>query len=143
MPRNWIAVASADHARRGRAGGFIQVSHGKLAPLKRIAPGDRVAVYSPTLTLGGKEKCQAFTLLGIVRNGEPYQADMGGGFTPYRRDVDWLETSDAPIAPLLDQLELTAGKKNWGYQLRFGLVAISDHDMASIAAAMGVKRLPR
>lgn len=48
-----------------------------------------------------------------------------------------------PIAPLLDQLELTAGKKNWGYQLRFGLVAISDHDMASIAAAMGVKRLPR
>ena len=38
-----IAVASAAHARRGRdnpAGGFMQVGHGKLAPLKRIKAGD-------------------------------------------------------------------------------------------------------
>ena len=34
--KNWIAVASAEHARRGRddpKGGFMQVGHGKLAPL--------------------------------------------------------------------------------------------------------------
>jgi hypothetical protein len=33
--QNWIAVASADHARRGRdemTPGFMQVGHGKLAP---------------------------------------------------------------------------------------------------------------
>jgi hypothetical protein len=141
MPRNWIAVASADHARRGGAGGFIQVSHGKLATLKRIAPGDRIAIYSPTLSLGGKEKCQAFTQLGIVRNSEPYQADMGDGFTPFRRDVDWLKATDAPIEPLLDALDFTAGNKNWGYQLRFGLFAVSDHDIKLIAKAMAVKRL--
>jgi hypothetical protein len=64
---------------------------------------------------------------------------MGGGFTPYRRDVDWLEARDAPIGPLLDALDFTAGKKNWGYQLRFGLFAVSDHDIALIATAMGVK----
>lgn len=142
MLQNWIAVASADHARRGGAGGFVQVSHGKLAPLKRIASGDRVAIYSPTMALGGKEKCQAFTQLGIVRDGEPYQADMGGGFIPFRRDVDWFETKDAPIAPLLDGLDFTAGRKNWGHQLRFGLFAVSDHDIELIAKAMGVRRLP-
>jgi hypothetical protein len=35
--KNWIAVASAEHAHRGRddpKGGFMQVGHGKLAPLK-------------------------------------------------------------------------------------------------------------
>ena len=116
----------------------MQVSHGKLAPLKRIAPSDRVAIYSPTISLGGKDKCQAFTQLGIIRDGDPYQVDMGGNFTPYRRDVDWLKTTDAPIAPLLETLDFTAGNKNWGYQLRFGLFAVSDHDIAVIARAMGV-----
>jgi hypothetical protein len=30
---HWIAVASAEHVRLGQAGGFMQVSHGKAAPL--------------------------------------------------------------------------------------------------------------
>ena len=37
--RNWIAVASAEHARLGRDHrpvGFMQVGHGKHAPLKRM-----------------------------------------------------------------------------------------------------------
>jgi hypothetical protein len=34
--QNWIAVASAGHVRRGRAAGFMQVRHGKTAPLRRI-----------------------------------------------------------------------------------------------------------
>jgi hypothetical protein len=29
------------------------------------------------------------------------------------------------------------GKRNWGYQLRFGLFEISDADMPRIAQAMG------
>lgn len=36
----WIAVASAEHVRRGLAQGFMQVSHGKEAPLKRVRPGE-------------------------------------------------------------------------------------------------------
>lgn len=47
MSRNWVAVASAEHVRIGRAAGFMQVCHGKAAPLRRIKPGDRVAYYSP------------------------------------------------------------------------------------------------
>src|ERR1700722_19285540 len=47
MSKNWIAVASAEHVRLGRSDGFMQVSHGKSAPLRRIEPGDRVVFYSP------------------------------------------------------------------------------------------------
>ena len=61
--RNWIAVASAEHARRGRDHrplGFMQVGHGKHAPLKRLAAGDRVAYYSPATVFSGTDKLQSF-----------------------------------------------------------------------------------
>jgi hypothetical protein len=135
MPKHWIAVASAEHARRGKAG-FMQVNHGKAAPLRRIHPGDGVAYYSPTETFGGKDKLQAFTLIGRVKPGDIYQGEMGD-WVAHRRDVDWADAHDAPIAPLLDRLEFTAGKTNWGYQLRFGLFGISEHDFELIAQAMG------
>jgi hypothetical protein len=136
MSGNWIAVASAEHVRRGRAAGFMQVCHGKAAALRRVRPGDRVAYYSPTEEFRGRTSLKAFTAIGVVRAGEPYQVDMGGGFHPFRRDVDWLPGREFPIAPLLDQLEFAAGRRNWGYQLRFGLFAVSDHDLGVIAAAM-------
>ena len=91
--------------------------------------------------MGGKERCQAFILLGVVRDGEPYQVTMSADFKPFRRNVEWLSRKEAPIAPLLEKLDFTAEKRNWGYQLRFGLFAISDHDIALIAKAMGVKML--
>ncbi|MDI1344440.1 MAG: EVE domain-containing protein [Pseudolabrys sp.] len=136
MSANWIAVACATHVARGVAGGFMQVCHGKAAPLRRIAPGDNVAYYSPTLEFGGKDRLQAFTAIGIVVGGDPYRVDMGGGSCPYRRDVSWVASYPAPIKPLLEQLALCAGKRNWGYQFRFGLLAVSDGDMAQIAGAM-------
>jgi hypothetical protein len=138
MTGNWIAVASAEHVRRGRTDGFMQVCHGKGAPLRRIRPGDRVAYYSPTLVFGRKERLQAFTAIGTVRDGEPYQFERGEHFCPFRRDVAWLDAQEAPIQPLLERLEFSAGVKNWGYQLRFGLFAISDLDMTVIAAAMRI-----
>ena len=137
MTAYWIAVASAEHVRRGRSEGFMQVSHGKAAPLKRIKPGDRVVYYSPTVTIGGKDKLQAFTAIGTVKDHEAYVFDMGKGFTPYRRDVNWAKAKEAAIRPLLDTLEFTAGKPNWSYQLRFGLFPISAADFCLIAQAMG------
>jgi hypothetical protein len=138
MSRNWIAVASAEHVLRGREAGFMQVCHGKAAPLRRIQPGDRVTYYSPTVSFQGKDRLQAFTALGIVKDGEPYAFDMGGGFRPFRREVLWLPARTAPIQPLLESLDFSAGARNWGYQLRFGLFSISEHDLRLIAEAMGV-----
>jgi hypothetical protein len=136
--RYWVAVASADHARRGKAIGIMQVSHGKGGPLRRLRPGDGVAYYSPTVTFGGKDRLQAFTLIGTVTDDRVYQADMGEGFRPFRRDVRYLEAEEAPILPLIDKLDLTRGKRNWGYSFRFGLVEIGKADFDTIAAAMGV-----
>ena len=114
----------------------MQTGHGKAAPLRRVRSGDRVACYSPATVFGGKDRLQAFTAIGIARDGEPYQVDIGGGFQPFRRDVAWLAAQDAPIQPLLQRLDFTSGLSNWGYKFRFGLFAIGDHDMDIIAAAM-------
>lgn len=137
MPKNWIAVACAEHARRGLAGGFMQVCHGKAAPLRRMRAGDRVAYYAPTVTMGGKEPFQSFVSMGVVQAAQPYAFDMGGGFVPHRRDVDYVDAHEAAILPLLDRFEFVENRQRWGYRFRFGLFDISDHDMRCIAQAMG------
>lgn len=138
MARNWIAVASADHVQGGQRDGFMQVCHGKAAPLRRLQAGDRVVYYSPSQVFGSKIKLQAFTALGIIQPRTTYQVDMGEGFQPYRRDVLWLPSQVAAIHPLLDRMEFSAGVRNWAYQFRFGIVEISSQDMDVIAAAMQV-----
>jgi len=69
--------------------------------------------------------------------GALYQFTSGGD--TFRRDVAWLQAHETPISPLLDVLEFSAGVRNWGYPLRFGLFPISDHDLQIIAAAMGAQ----
>ncbi|MCB1394808.1 MAG: EVE domain-containing protein [Rhodobacter sp.] len=132
--RAWIAVASADHVRVGVAGGFMQVCHGKAVPLRRLSPGDRVAYYSPREEMRGGAPVQAFTALGTVREGAPYQVTMAPGFQPFRRDVHWTQAHPAPIRPLLEHLSF--GGPNWGAPFRFGLFEVPQSDMDLIAGAM-------
>ncbi|WP_035056095.1 EVE domain-containing protein [Andreprevotia chitinilytica] len=135
--RYWIAVASAEHARRGRALGFMQTCHGKAAPLRRIKPGDVVIYYAPTEIFGGRDACQRFVSIGRVKEGDVYPFDMGGGFCPHRRDIDYWPSQEVAIRPMLEQLDFTRGKRNWGYAFRFGLLEISAHDGDLIRVAMG------
>jgi hypothetical protein len=115
------------------------VGHGKGAPLKRLHAGDRVVYYSPVRVFGTKDACQAFTAVGMVRDERVYQSDMGGGFHPFRKDVDWLPSQEADIRPLLPALSFTQGKSNWGYAFRFGLLKITAADMDVIIHAMNAK----
>ncbi|UGX84769.1 EVE domain-containing protein [Phyllobacterium meliloti] len=142
MSAHWIAVASAEHVRRGLQEGFMQVCHGKEGPLKRIKPEDKVIYYSPTDVLGTKDGLQSFTAIGVVREDDAYRHDMGGGFVPWRRNIDWFDATEAEIRPLLDRLSFTRGRQNWGYQFRFGVLAIDAHDFEIIAAAMNA-RMPQ
>ena len=141
MSRNWLAVASADHVTRGRRGGFMQVCHGQPGPLGKLLPGDRIVTYSPTHRYlpshseRVKDRLQAFTALGTVANGKPYQVDTGSGFNPWRRDVVWHEAEAVPLGLLIAELDFTRGP-NWGYRLRRGLVEIVGSDMERIAEAM-------
>ncbi|MBG1233378.1 EVE domain-containing protein [Aestuariivirga litoralis] len=136
MTHYWIGVAAADHIARGVEGGFMQVNHGKLAPLKRMSPGDVVAYYSPVKVYGGDEKLQAFTAIGVVKDAAPYEGEMGS-FKAFRRDIGWHDASPSPIQPLLEALSFTQGQKSWGYKFRFGFFEIEQADMEVIAKAMG------
>ncbi|MFJ6325903.1 MULTISPECIES: EVE domain-containing protein [unclassified Rhizobium] len=130
----WLAVASAEHVRLGRQQGFMQVNHGKRAPLKRIKPGDGIVYYSPSVKMGERDGFQSFTAIGFVREGEPYLGQMACG-NAYRKDVDWLNAPEQPLRPLLGWLDFTQDK-NWGYKLRFGLVALGQSDFEFLEEIM-------
>jgi hypothetical protein len=129
----WISVASKDHVQRGVGGGFMQANHGKLAPLKRTRPGDSVIFYSPTITLGEKEKCQCFVAIGQVADDPIYQVTMSEDFTPYRRNVRFHPSRGVSILPLIDSLEFIPNKKSWGFPFRFGFFEVNEHDFRLIA----------
>ena len=136
--RYWVGVASRDHVRRGVTGAFAQLGHGKRAPLARMAPGDWIAYYSPRVQFPDGEPCQRFTALGQVSAGGVYRFRMSADFIPYRRDVRFLTTKEAPIGPLLQHLKFIKDKGRWGYVFRRGHFEISERDFNLIAAAMGV-----
>jgi hypothetical protein len=140
-PGDWIAVAAADHVARGVAMGIMQVCHGAGAPLKRVAPGSRVAYYSPTTTFRGRDRLQCFTALGVVAAGDVYQVDVDDGFRPFRRNVRYIAVHPAPIAPLLDEPLFALSRPTWGRKLRFGLLRIDRASMDLIAEAMGAGQM--
>jgi hypothetical protein len=137
QPSYWIGVVSMSHAGIGIAGGFAQVNHGKAGPLERMRAGDGFCFYSPRTDYPDGEPLQSFTGIGRVRTGTVYQADMGGGFRPFRLDVDYLPATPAPIRPLIESLSFIRSKTHWGAAFRFGIVRIPAEDFARIAAAMG------
>ncbi len=128
----WAVTASADHALRGQREGIVQAGHGKDAPLRRMQPGDGVVIYSPRTTYPDGPPLQAFTLIGRVADGAPYQHDMGVTLM-WRRSVVWQEARIAAIRPLLNELEITRGLTSWGMAFRYGLTKLSRADFAKIA----------
>ena len=138
--QHWIVVASADHFARGIAGGFVQAGHGRAAPLRRLRPGDGVICYAPVATFGGRDTLQAFVAGGVIGGAAPYEAEVadGDGRQMARLRVAWTRTGSVPIRPLLQKLELTAGRTNWGAAFRFGLVPISRHDAFLVGLALSL-----
>lgn len=132
----WIGVVSKDHVDLATAGGFAQVNHGKAGPLERMHAGDGFAFYSPRTSYPDGALLQAFTAIGRVRSGTVYQAEMDGGFRPFRLDVDFLPAEPAPVKPLLPELSFIRSKTHWGAAFRFGVVRIPATDFAVIASAM-------
>ena len=134
--RGWLGVVSAEHVARGFEGGFMQVAHGKQAPLKRLKAGERVAYYSPGQTLGGPADVKSITAFGIVADDDIVQVDMGGGFTPFRRRVRWLSNHRVPIAALQAEPGFALSGPGWGAKLRFGLVSLDADSMDAIERMM-------
>jgi hypothetical protein len=119
-------------------GGFTQAGHGKASGLKRLKADDWLAYYSPKTSLRDGEPLQAFTAIGRVLDEDLYQVEQAPEFTPWRRNIEFLRGSEAPIRPLIDQLSFIKDKRRWGYTFRLGLFKIPQEDFAVISQAMAV-----
>ncbi len=132
----WIAVVSKEHTMRGVAGNFMQVCHGKQAPLKRMKPNDWMLVYSPKLSMEGDVKCQSFTAIGQAMDEDVYQFQMTPTFNPFRRNIKFYECEETSILPLINDLEFIQNKKSWGFPFRFGFFEINEADFNLIMSNM-------
>ncbi len=131
----WVVTASADHALRGKAEGIVQANHGKDAPVRRMQPGDGIVIYSPRATFPDGPALQAFTLIGRIADGDPWQHKIGDQMM-WRRKVIWQDCRIALIRPLLDDLQITRGLSSWGMAFRYGLTRLARTDFALIAREM-------
>lgn len=136
MRNYWIGVISRSHVQIGVEGGFVQLNHGKRAPLIRLQAGDMLAVYSPREFYPDGPALQAFTAIGVIGSREVYQVEMSPAFKPYRVDVTFSSCRDAPIKPLIERLSFIRSKTHWGAAFRFGYIKVPEADFALIADAM-------
>ena len=135
--RYWIGVASNDHVASAVNEGFVQLSHGKAAPVERLQPGDGFLWYSPRTTYPSGPMLQAFTAIGRVGDGPIYEVNGAPLAQAFRRPAEYFEATPAPIKPLLEALTFIRSKTHWGAAFRFGLVRVPRADFTAIAAAMG------
>jgi hypothetical protein len=129
-------VASKDHVKKGIAEGIAQACHGKSSPLKRMRKDDVVIYYSGKQILGKPDKCQEFTAIGKIADDEVYEFQVSEDFCPSRRHIDFIQSEDISILPLIDDLEFIQNKKSWGYPFRFGFFEINQNDFNLISSKM-------
>jgi DNA-binding MarR family transcriptional regulator/predicted RNA-binding protein len=139
QPTYWVSTISRDHVLRSVEGGFTQAGHGKASGVKRLKADDWLVYYSPKTSLRDGEPLQAFTAIGRVLDEERYQVEQAPRFTPWRRNIEFVRGTEAPIRPLIDQLSFIKDKRRWGYMFRVGLFKIPQEDFAVISRAMTVK----
>lgn len=134
--RYWIIVASREHVKKGELAGFAQACHGKATPLKRMKPGDWIIYYCSKMAMNKPEKCQSFTAIGRILDTEVYQCDMGDGFMPWRKNVEFFPCEEVSILPFIENMQSIKNKKYWGGALRYGILEIPRHDFELIASHM-------
>lgn len=132
----WIGVACKEHVENAVKLGICQFCHGKSAPAKRLSRGDFVIYYSSKITMEGSELYQKFTAIGEVINDAPYQVDLGDGFKPFRRNMNYFDAKHIDIKPLVPLLPFINNKNSWGYVFRYGFLEIDKKSFEIIASGM-------
>lgn len=135
----WVGVVSREHVLLGVEGGFIQLNHGKKAPLQRMHAGDGLLMYSPRTSYPDGAVLQHFTAIGVIVSGKSYQVEMSDDFKPHRVDVAFYKSAEVPIKPLVERLSFIKSKTHWGAAFRFGYIKVPPADFALVAKEMGVE----
>lgn len=136
MKKYFLICASRDHVLKGVENGFAQAGHGRKDLMSKPAKGDWVVYYSAKSVFGETAPLQKFTAIGMITDAEPWQPDNNSAFKPYRRNVDYKNSQEAEIAPLLAKLSFIKNKKRWGFYLMSGFREISKEDFDVIRNAM-------
>ena len=133
----WLGVVSADHVARGVALGIAQIGHGKKGGLARMHAGDLLGtgtLSGPSLADSGADG--RASLMELSEGGKVAISLPSGETRTFLEDGDELAlVSAVPLVDVQDVLDLCR-VPNWGYQLRRGLVALSDHDAGVLRAAL-------
>ena len=93
-------------------------------------------VYSPKETFDGDVKLQAFTAIGQAADDKAYAVSMTKDFHPFRRNVRFYPCREAPVAPLVNDLQFITNKKSWGFPFRFGFFEIKEEDFNLIRSTL-------
>ena len=136
MTKCFLICASKDHVLKGIEGGFAQAGHGRKNFISKPSKGDWVVFYSSKDKFENGKSLQKFTAIGKVVDEEPYQLTASENFKPYRRNVEFKESHEADIRPLLEHLFFIKNKKKWGFYLISGFREISKEDFEVIKSAM-------
>ncbi len=136
LAKFWIGVACKEHVENGVKLGICQFCHGKASSAKRLSCGDFVIYYSSKVTMEGTELYQKFTAIGEVSDDTPYQVDVGDGFKPFRRNINYFNAQHLDIRPFVPRLPFIKNKKSWGYVFRYGFLEIDGESFDIIAQGM-------
>ena len=131
--RYWINTISRNHVQAGAAGGFTEADHGRETRLKRLAKGDAIVFYSPRTDIKAGERVQRFTGIARIVDDELWRESEQ---SPWRRRAEFAPAAEAPVAPLIEDLEFIRNKKSWGVVFRRGFFEIGENDFRTIAMAM-------
>lgn len=132
----WINVISKDHALAGVEGGFVQAGQDGAASLHRLHKEDVIFFYSPGTLFRAGEILQAFTAVARVADDAPYQVEVSARVHPWRRKTTSVACQEAPIEPLIPQLDFIQDKADWSRSLRRGIFEIGEEDARCITEAM-------
>ena len=92
--------------------------------------------YSPRTAYPDGEPLQRFTAIARVTDDEPHQVDVRPDFHPWRRNVESIPASEAPVKPLIKDLAFIRDKSRWGFVFRRGMFEVGEDDFRRIATAM-------
>lgn len=132
---------SSVHVQIGVEGSFIQLNHGKRAPLQSFRAGDGLVMYSPRTEHPDGEPLQSFTAIGVIGSEGIYQVEINPEFKPFRIGVQFMPCQETPIRPMIEALSFIKSKTRWGAAFRFGQAKIPLEDFQLIARAMDCENL--
>jgi hypothetical protein len=128
-------VALKNNRQKAIAGNFMQVCHGITHLLKRLSINAWVIYYSSKSKFGNA-KISNFKCDRRIVDESVYPYDMGNGFVPFRRNVDFFDCCEVTILPLIPNLPLKKNKRNWGYIFRFEFLEIQHPHFEIISSLM-------